>query len=167
MSFRTLLAATSVAFLSLSAPVFAGDIMIKDAYVRSSTPSSPTGAAFMMLMNHSDSDDRLIAATSDVAKRVELHTHTEDANGVMRMREIDGGIAIPAGGMHMMERGGDHVMFMGLTEPLVQNTEVKVTLTFENAGEVEIMIPVDHARKAGHSGDTHGDHSHSDHAHDG
>jgi copper(I)-binding protein len=146
----------------LGAPLFADGIMIKDAYVRSSTPSAPTGAAFMMLMNHSDQDDRLIAATSEVAKRVELHTHTEDANGVMKMGQIEGGIEIPAGGMHMMKRGGDHVMFMGLSAPLEQGSEITVTLTFEKAGEVEVRIPVDHTRKPTHGGGDHSGHSHSD-----
>lgn len=132
--------------------------MIKDAYVRSSTPSSPTGAAFMVLMNHTDAADRLIGAASDVAKRVELHTHLEDANGVMRMTEIEAGIMIPAGEMHHMKRGGDHVMLMGLTQPLAQDSEITVTLTFEKAGEVEVVIPVDHARKPSHGGGGHSDH---------
>lgn len=134
--------------LALTSAAFAEGIMVKDAYVRSSTPSSPSGAAFMTLMNHGDTDDRLIAATSDVAKRVELHSHTEDANGVMRMGQIEGGIAIAAGGMHALKRGGDHVMFMGLEAPLEQGAEITVTLTFEKAGEMQVTIPVDHTRKA-------------------
>ena len=144
------------AALVLSATaLIAGDIMIKDAYVRSSTPSSKSGAAFLMLMNHSDSDDRLIAARTDVAKRVELHTHQEDANGVMKMMEIEGGIALPAGGMHALKRGGDHIMLMGLTAPLVQGEEITMTLTFEHAGEVEVSIPVDRERKANHGSMDH------------
>lgn len=163
MSQRTLFAVASAAFLTLGAPLLAEGIIVKDAYVRSSTPSSPTGAAFMVLMNQTDTDDRLIGAASAVAKRVELHTHTEDTNGVMRMGEIEGGIALPAGGMHQMKRGGDHVMLMGLGEPLAQGSEITVTLTFEKAGAVEVIIPVDHARKPDHSGTDHSGHSdHSD-----
>ncbi|MFT6675126.1 MAG: copper(I)-binding protein [Sulfitobacter sp.] len=151
---RFITAATAACFL-LTAPAFAGDIMVKDPYVRSSTKTSVTGAAFMTLMNHSDQDDRLIGASSDVAKRVELHSHTEDANGVMKMGEIEGGIALPAGAMHMLERGGDHVMFMGLNRPLVQGDEITVTLTFEKAGDMEIKIPVDHERKPAHGAMSH------------
>ncbi len=146
-------AAIAAGFLATTA--YAGEIMIKDPYVRSSTPTSKTGAAFFSLMNHTDADDRLIAASSDVAGRVELHTHLEDANGVMRMTEIEGGIPIAAGGMHVLKRGGDHVMFMGLSEPLVQGSEVTVTLTFEKAGEVEVQIPVDHERKPDHAAMSH------------
>ncbi|MEM6939369.1 MAG: copper chaperone PCu(A)C [Pseudomonadota bacterium] len=158
---RILVAGVTAASL-LATPLIAGDIMVKDAYARSSTPSSVTGAAFLTLMNHSDADDRLLAASSSVAKRVELHTHQEDANGVMKMVEVKEGFALPAGGMHTLKRGGDHIMFMGLTEPLVQGDKIAVTLTFETAGDVEITIPVDLERKPAHGG---AGHSHTDHDH--
>ncbi|QFT57689.1 hypothetical protein FIU94_02530 [Sulfitobacter sp. THAF37] len=146
----------AVAATLLAAPALA-DITVKDAYVRSSTPSSVTGAAFMTLTNDGAEDDRLIAASSDVAGKVELHTHNEDENGVMRMTEIEDGIAVPAGGMHQLARGGDHVMFMGLNAPLEQGDEIAVTLTFEKAGEMQVMIPVDHERKPDHGAMSHGD----------
>ncbi|MDF3415779.1 copper chaperone PCu(A)C [Sulfitobacter sp. M57] len=158
MKFTTVFAAGIAASILSATALFAGDISIKDAYARSSTPTSKTGAAFLMLMNAGDADDRLVAASSDVAKRVELHTHKDAGNGVMQMVEIEGGITVPAGGMHMLQRGGDHIMFMGLTGPLEQGQEVNVTLTFEKAGEVEVVIPVDHERKADHGAMKH-DHS--------
>lgn len=150
--------AAVAASLLLSTAALA-EIMVRDAYVRSSTPSSPTGAAFMGLTNSGAEDDRLVAASSDVAGRVELHTHTEDANGVMRMGEVEGGIPVPAGKTVMLKRGGLHVMFMGLTAPLVQDSEIDVTLTFEKAGAVQVKIPVDHERKP--------DHGAMDHSNDG
>lgn len=150
MTFTRLISAAIAATILATTAAYAGEITIKDPYVRSSTPTSKTGAAFMTVMNDTDSDDRLIAAASDVAGRVELHTHIEDANGVMKMTEIEGGIAIAAGEMHVLKRGGDHVMFMGLTGPLEQGSEITVTLTFEKAGDVEVQIPVDHERKPDH-----------------
>ena len=153
----SLLAALAVSF---AVPALAGDmnITIKDPYARSSAKS---GAAFFTIMNHSDVDDRLLSAMSEVSKRVELHTHQEDANGVMRMMELEDGITVPAGGTHALARGGDHVMFLGLVEPLSQGETVSVTLIFERAGEVVIDIPVDNNRKA-KSGHTHSHtHGHS------
>ena len=143
-------AAIAAAILATTS-AFAGEMLIEDPYVRASTPTSKTGAAFMTLMNQTDSDDRLIAASSEVAGRVELHTHIEDANGVMQMTEIEGGIPIAAGEAHVLKRGGDHVMFMGLTGPLEQGAEITVTLTFEKAGDVQVQVPVDHERKPDHS----------------
>ncbi len=158
------LLAAAVASMAISAGAsFAGDIMIKDAYARSSTPSSVTGAAFLTIMNHGDQDDRLIAARSDAAKRVELHTHKEDANGVMKMLEVEEGFPIPAGGIHALKRGGDHVMFMGLTAPFVDGEEVTVILEFEKAGEMEFSIPIDLSRRPSHGS---GGHAHKNHSND-
>ena len=90
-----------------------------------------------------DTEDRLIAVASDAAERVELHTHIEDGDGIMRMRPVEGGIAIPADGTHALQRGGDHVMFMGLRESLEPGGSVTVTLTFETTGDIVVEIPVD------------------------
>src|SRR6056297_1618620 len=89
-----IIAAATAAF---ALPALAGDIShitIDDAYARAS--NTMAGAAFMSITNTSDTDDRLVAVASDVAERVELHTHLEDANGVMRMIEVEDGFAIPA-----------------------------------------------------------------------
>ena len=125
-------------------------IMIEEAYARASSPNARAGAAFMQITNMAEADDRLIAATSPAAQRVELHTHIEDEGGVMRMRRVEGGFALPAGGTIALKRGGDHVMFMGLTQVFAQGSEVEVTLSFETAGEMTVIIPVDNARKVDH-----------------
>jgi copper(I)-binding protein len=120
--------------------------MVMDAYARVASKVAKSGAAFMMIHNHSDQDDRLIAAASDVAKRVELHTHIEE-DGVMKMTKLDDGMIIPAGGMHALKRGGDHVMFMGLTRSLEHGDVFELTLTFEHAGDVTLTVPVDLERQ--------------------
>lgn len=155
MSFRTLLAAAAATALFAGSAM--ADVMVKDPYARVSTASAMSGAAFMGLMNTGTEDDRLIEARSDVAERVELHTHLQDANGVMRMVEVKDGFVVPAGGMAMLARGGDHVMFMGLKRSLAHGDTVDVTLVFENAGEIAVTIPVDLERKAeGGHGHGHG-----------
>lgn len=159
MSFKSyaLIAAATFAF---AAPAFAeSTIMVQDPYARVSMKSAKSGAAFMGLMNHGAEDDQLIDARSDIAKRVELHTHTENADGVMQMLHVPEGFTIPAGGNHMLMRGGDHVMFMGLTQPLEHGDVVDVILVFEKAGEVAVSIPVDLERKPMHGGQMqHGQH---------
>ena len=145
----TRLLATALSALLIATPVLA-DITVSDAYVRSSTPASKSGAVFMVLSNGGDTEDRLIGASTDAADRAELHTHLQDGNGVMRMVEVKDGIAIPAGGTHALARGGDHVMLMGLSPPLVQGEEITMTLTFEAAGKVEITVPVDSERRPTH-----------------
>ncbi|THD81524.1 copper chaperone PCu(A)C [Aliigemmobacter aestuarii] len=146
----TLLAAVAAAF---AFPALAADaITVVDPYARVSAMMSKSGAAFMVIENHTDQDDRLVAAASDVAEKVELHTHKEDANGVMQMIEVEEGFAIPAQGNHALARGGDHVMFLGLTRELAHGDVVTVTLTFEKAGDVVVEIPVDLERKPDQAG---------------
>ena len=118
-----------------------------------------TGAAFMVIHNHGDASDRLIGASSPAAKMVQLHTHREE-DGVMKMIHVEDGFALPADGEIVMERGGKHVMLMGLTGPLEQDEMIPLTLVFEKSGELEVEVPVDMARKTDHG---HGhDHGHSD-----
>ncbi|WP_116130947.1 copper chaperone PCu(A)C [Tropicimonas sp. IMCC34043] len=148
MSFKLLVAApTAVAtVLSLALPALA-DIEIRDPYARAAMANAKSGAAFMEIVNTGPEDDRLIGADSDIAMKVELHTHIEDANGVMKMIQVEEGFPVPAGESHMLQRGGDHVMFMGLTRPMADGTEVAVTLHFEKAGDVTIEVPVDLQRQ--------------------
>ena len=62
---------------------------------------------------------------------------------VARMMQVENGIPLPAGETVMLERGGLHVMFMGLNGPFEEGAAVDVTLVFENAGEIDVAIPVD------------------------
>lgn len=170
--FKTTVFAVACAALC-ALPAWADGIMVKDAYARSASPAAKTGAIFMVLENHGAAGDQLIAAATDAAQRVELHTHIAGDGGVMQMREVEGGFAIPAHGQHALARGGDHVMLMGLTGPLAHGDTVALTLTFENAGDVVVEVPVDLHRKAdaaahgvhdahdAHAG--HGDSDHDDH----
>ena len=140
----TVTRAISAALLALvvSGPAFA-EITIEDPYASSASPMAKTGAAFMKIMNSGEEADRLVSAASDIAQRVELHTHIETGDGVMQMVEVEEGFVIPAGGMHALARGGDHVMFMGLNEPLENGETISGSLTFEKAGPMTVEIPVD------------------------
>ena len=154
MSFNFTFTAVLTASILMTTTAFAEGLMVKDPYARSARPNAPTGAAFMMLQNHTDQDLKLIGVRSDVAKRVELHTHIDKGDGIMQMRQIEGGIAIPAGESHMMKRGGDHVMLMGLNLSLVDGETITVIFEFENAKDMTVEIPIDSKRKpskdAGH-----------------
>ncbi len=162
MSFKSIALATALSALAATSALADG-IMIKDAYARTSVKGGKSGAAFMQIMNHGTEADRLLSVSSDSAMRTELHAHKETGDGVMQMLEVEDGIEIPAGGMHALARGGDHVMFMGLTEDMLDGGSVTVTLTFEHAGDMTVEIPVDLDRKPGEG---HGDMDHSDHDHD-
>lgn len=137
------LTALAVAF---AVPAFAHDgVHIEGAYARF-MPGSMAGAAFMTIENHATVDDRLVSATSDIADRVELHTHKMGADGSMQMIHVPEGFAIPAGETLELKRGGDHIMIMDLKGKPKDGDTIHVTLTFEHAGDVEIEVPVDGKR---------------------
>ena len=141
---KILIAVTTILF---GAPIFADGIEINDAYARSSGKMAKAGAVFMMIHNHTGAEDLLLEARSDAAKMVQLHTHSKDDDGVMKMRHVHGGLSIPARGMRGLERGGDHFMLMGLVALWEHGDAIKLTLVFENAGEIMIDVPIDLERK--------------------
>lgn len=117
-----------------------GKLMIADAYARASAGRAKAGAAYMTITNMGN-DDRLVAARAEVSTRAELHGHIMDANGVARMRRVDG-IDLGHGATVELKPGGLHVMFMGLKEPLKQGTRFPLTLIFDQAGEQTVEVEV-------------------------
>ncbi len=132
----TILAAVPAA----AADIKIGNIMITDSFARASAGRAKNGAAFMTIMN-TGREDRLLAASSGIAGRVELHTHEVDAEGVGRMRKVDY-IDLPANETVTLKPGGLHVMMMGLNEPLKEGDSFLLTLRFENAGDVSFDVMI-------------------------
>jgi copper(I)-binding protein len=118
-------------------------VVIADIYARANGASAKAGAAFMVIKNFTDEDDRLIGAATDVARKAELHTHTVDASGLTVMGPLEGGLAVPAHSGVAMKRGGHHVMMMGLKRPLNDGDVITLTLIFEKAGKITVEVPVD------------------------
>jgi hypothetical protein len=155
LSRRFVLAATAALAvptlaLPMLTPAFAEDhpetFHVHDAYARSMGGVGASGAVFMMLHNNSATDDRLVGARSDVAEKLELHTHKMTEDGVMQMLEIEGGVPLAAGEAHVFERGADHVMLMGLTRALKDGDVFPLTLVFESGAEFTFDVTVDNAR---------------------
>lgn len=136
----------------LTSPALA-EIKLTDAYARAASPMAKTGAAYLRIENTSDTPDRLLSVTSPAAKRIELHTHLDAGDGVMQMRQIDGGIPLPAQSSHSLRRGAGHVMMMGLTRRFLHGEKITLTFTFEQAGDITQTIPIDLERQETH--DTH------------
>lgn len=159
---RHFLFAALLAVFPLAAHAHDG-VHVNNPYARVSGANAASGAIFMRIANHAATDDRLLSAASDVAERVELHTHNMTADGVMQMIHVEEGFVIPAKGEHALDRGGDHVMLLGLTRSLKPGDIITLTLTFENAGEIAVEVPVNNdvpadseAEGAGHEGMDHG-----------
>ena len=61
--------------------------------------------------------------------------------GAMTMQPIES-LELPAGETMVLEPGGYHIMLIELVAPLESGETIEVTLTFENAGERTITVPV-------------------------
>ena len=139
------LAAFGLAFLSSSLAsaddVKIGNLTISAPYVRAMVPGAPVGGGYMTITNTGGTDDRLVAASSPRAATVQIHEMKMD-NDVMIMRELAGGLAIPAGKTIELKPGGYHLMFMKVAAPFLQGQTVRTSLKFEKAGTAEIDFPV-------------------------
>ena len=130
-----------------------GTIDIAHPYAVPTPPGATTGGAYLKTMtNKGPADDRLVGVTSPVADHVELHSMSMDGN-VMKMREVQGGILLPAGGhVDMAPGGGYHLMLIGLKQPLKVGDKIPAKLTFEKAGTVDVEL---HVQERGAMGDMH------------
>lgn len=135
------------------AETVAGSLIIAHGFTRATRPGAPVAGGFMTITNTAAVDDRLSAAASAVAGVVQIH-EVALSEGIMRMRELDSGLPIPAGETVTLEPGGYHVMFMDLKGPLVEGDVVEVTLTFDKAGVVTVPLAVlaPNAEGLGHGG---------------
>ena len=133
--------ATADDMAPMMAPVAQGDLTLTHGFAFATLPNQPVAGGFMTIENAADADDRLIAATSDIADVMQFHTMAMDG-GVMVMRELPDGLELPAGETVKLEPGGYHIMFMQLNAPLVEGDTVPVTLTFEQAGDVDVILPI-------------------------
>jgi copper(I)-binding protein len=112
---------------------------ISNAWARATPGKAETGAAYMTI--RSPTPDRLLSASSPVAKKAELHT-MEMAGMVMKMRPL-AALDIPAGQPVSLKPGGEHVMLLGLNVPLREGQSFSLTLTFEKAGTREVTVAVE------------------------
>ena len=83
----------------------------------------------------------LIQASSSVAAVVELHEHIND-NGIMRMRKVEGGLALEANQSIIMKPGGYHIMLISLHKPLKAGDTMDLSLKFGSGKLIELSIPV-------------------------
>lgn len=122
----------------------AGELHIEHPWARPTLTAVVPAAVYFEIANHGAADDRLISASTGRADHVELHASIKDAEtGSVKMRVAKDGIATRVGETLSMETGSYHIMLIGLGEPLKEGESFPMRLTFEKAGEVEIMINVE------------------------
>ena len=126
-----------------------GSIVISGAEAKATMPGARVAAAYMQLTNTGKAPVTLTAAASPVCETVELHTMSMDG-GIMRMRQITGGVTISPGSTIAFTPGGMHLMLMGLKQQLTPAAAVPITLTFAGAPAQTLQFPVKPMGDGGH-----------------
>jgi copper(I)-binding protein len=85
--------------------------------------------------------DRLVSVASPAANLVQIH-ESRIESGMMMMNELKEGLPLPAGETVALAPGGNHLMLLGVKEPLVAGDTVALTLTFEASPPVEVTATV-------------------------
>ncbi len=146
---RTLFAVACLAsFWSIASAQVHHRIVVENAWALPLPAVAVHGASYLTIRNHGQDDehaDTLVGGRSPVAEQVEIHKmiHSE---GQMKMQQTDR-VGIPAQGTVVFEPGATHIMLKGLAKPLVEGEMFPLTLEFEKAGEVDVMVVIglDHA----------------------
>lgn len=137
--------------LGSASPLAAGPIRLENPWLRETFAAAATGAGYVVIRNDGKTPDKLLGGTTPVADRVELHSMSMDG-GIMRMRALLDGVAVPAGGVAALRSGGQHLMLIGLKRPLKRGETIEIRLRFARAGIVPARFrvePVDYSPPAG------------------
>lgn len=129
-------------------------ISVVDTWVKASDEHMTS--AFGTLSYDGDEPVVIVSVTSPAAERVELHETVMGTDGEMSMQEISGGFTIEAGGDLVLEPGGNHLMLMGVTQPIEAGDEIEFTATLDDGDTFEfsaIAKDYDGANESYHDSD--------------
>ena len=116
-------------------------VTVAHPWVRATPGGSTLTAAFMEIKTAPGVADKLVAVSSPAAGRAEVHTHIKDGD-VMKMRRVET-FELKPGESRVMGPSGDHVMLFDLKAPLKEGDLIKLVLSFEMAGSIEVEAKVE------------------------
>jgi periplasmic copper chaperone A len=137
----------ALALASLATAVAANDykigaLEIQQPWARATPKGAHTAAGYVAIKNTGSAPDRLTGGSLTGAGGTQVHEMTMD-HGVMKMRALPDGIEIKPGETVELKPGGFHLMFTDLKPRLVKGQSVKGTLTFANAGSVDVEFAIE------------------------
>ena len=128
-------------------------LSVENAWVRMVPPVSANSAAYFTLHNMGKTAAELVGVEGDVAKAIELHTVIQEGD-MMRMQPLKK-LDVPAGDCVLFKPGSNHVMLIGLKQPLTEGQQVPMTLRFSNGESLTFELTVKND-----AGDDHAHHQH-------
>lgn len=131
-------AALAGALVLLAQPAFA-QVQATGVWCRAAPAAAPAAACYATLK--ASADDRLVAVESRAGARSEIHTMSLDG-GIMRMRKLPDGLALPTGKAVVLKPGAEHLMIIGPKQPFTAGSTVELTLKFAKAKALTLRAPV-------------------------
>lgn len=113
-------------------------LAVKDVWARDTIGGTDDAAVFMTIT--SSTADRLVAASTPIARTVDLMTMQGGSNA-MEMTYLKS-IDIPAGKPVSLNPTGLHVWLTDMTQPLRTGQVFALTLDFQKAGRRTVMVSV-------------------------
>jgi copper(I)-binding protein len=134
---RRLVFALSLLF-PIAACVQPAPLEVKDVWARDTIGSTANAAIFMTI--RSQTADRLVSASTPVARKTDLMTMA-GGNDAMTMTYVKA-IDIPANARVSLNSGGLHVWLADLNQPLKAGQTFPLFLKFEKAGQREVVVTI-------------------------
>jgi periplasmic copper chaperone A len=119
-----------------------GNIEIDRPWSRATPKGAKVASGYLRITNRGSAPDRLIGGTFAQSRAVEVHEMSVE-RGVMKMRELKGGLEINPGATVELKPGALHFMFTDLARALAKGERIKGTLVFEKAGSVDVEYAVE------------------------
>jgi copper(I)-binding protein len=137
-----------------------GALVIDHPYALPTPGGARTGAVyFRELRNTGTQADALTGARTPAAASVEIHRSVVEGD-VARMRAQTALPLAPGQSLPVRHGGTWHLMLVGLAAPLKHGDRFPMTLRFEKAGEVEVVVQVQRVKDAGGGAEHGGHHGH-------
>ena len=115
-------------------PAAQPSLHVSDARIFLPLPGRDVGVGYMVLENRSATAVTLAGVETDIARAVEIHTHTH-SEGKMQMRRLDALTIAPRSRVELAP-GGHHLMLFGLGAGLQAGDSAELLLQFGD-GQVQ------------------------------
>jgi copper(I)-binding protein len=112
------------------------ELKVSGAYMPQPVGDGAMAAGYVIVHNSGGTGDQLTSVTSTLSDDITMHV-TKD----QKMEQVSA-LPVPAGGELDLERGGNHLMFMGLKKQPKLGEKVAVELHFEKADPIRVELPV-------------------------
>lgn len=122
-----------------SAPAEGGAaVELQDGWAKA-TETAMSGV-FGTIRNTGSDDVHLTGVSGEIDGSHELHETVPGGGGAMMMQEKEDGFVIPADGELVLEPGGNHIMLMGLEDPITTGQQIVLTLEFAGAADQDVTV---------------------------